>query len=98
MMLGKRSSDASSNCTENKDLELFDLCNKCKVLPMSVFCTTCSKPNGKGIFTYGNGDRSEGDYVDGKRQGIHKYTYRDGSVEEVTYVDGEIVTKLASTV
>jgi len=37
------------------------------------------KENGKGVYTWANGDRYEGDFVGGKQTGKGLYTWHDGS-------------------
>ena len=36
--------------------------------------------HGKGVYTYANGAKFEGDYADNKRHGTGVFTYADGTV------------------
>ena len=58
-------------------------------------CNKGSCQNGKGTYTWDNGDTYEGDWVDGYRAGKGKSTWANGDIEEGYYLDGVLVETLA---
>jgi hypothetical protein len=44
--------------------------------------------NGKGIYSYANGDKYDGDYKDDKRNGKGIVTYANGNKEEQVWKNG----------
>ena len=58
-------------------------------------CNKGSCQNGKGTYTWDNGDTYEGDWVDGDRTGKGKSTWANGDIEEGYYLDGVLVETLA---
>ena len=43
---------------------------------------------GHGVFTYENGDRHEGTFIDNKMVGIATFTFADGTVKKGEWMDG----------
>ena len=50
-----------------------------------------NKPNGKGTYTWGNGDVYEGDFKETKLTGKSTKTYADGRVEADLWLDDAFV-------
>lgn len=48
------------------------------------------KENSKGVWTYADGGRYEGGFVEGKRTGKGVFINRDGKRYEVEYEDGHL--------
>ena len=42
---------------------------------------------GHGVYTFANGDKYEGDFVDNRRHGQGKMIYRNGTVKEGRFVN-----------
>jgi hypothetical protein len=47
--------------------------------------------NGQGTFTYVDGSKYVGEFIDGKQHGQGTYTGTDGTVEKGIWKDGELV-------
>ena len=47
------------------------------------------KKHGKGVLTYGNGDKYDGEYKDGKRHGKGVFTWANGDKYDGEWVDGK---------
>ena len=60
-------------------------------------CNKGSCQNGKGTYTWDNGDTYEGDWVDGDRTGKGKSTFANGDTYEGDWVDGYRAGKGKST-
>ena len=55
--------------------------------------------NGQGLYTFANGNRYDGDWLDDKRTGFGIYTYINGNAYEGMFIDiGSFLQKLASII
>ncbi len=59
---------------------------------LSLTLTTWSKDNytGKGVYTWPDGSKYDGDYVDGNQHGKGVYTWPDGRKYDGDWIDGKI--------
>lgn len=51
------------------------------------------KPHGKGVMNYGNGEKFEGEFVDGFEEG-EGILYKNGSTKKVKYTKGKLLQEL----
>ncbi len=49
------------------------------------------KKEGIGLFIFANGDKQEGEYKDGKEEGVFTYTFKDGRIESRIYQKGRLI-------
>ena len=64
---------------------------------LSLTLTTRSNYTGKGVYTWPDGEKYEGDFVDGKQHGKGMYTRPDGTIYEGDFVDGKQHGKVVCT-